>query len=223
MRPPVQRCFPPFLALLPTLYLLEQHAETPLVHVLLRVAENISRGEEGRNRRVSVGRRGRARGVRTRGDDARGVSRTMIFVSRPASRLSLAIFASSTSGLVPLITSDPRPMGMANMVVKVNAPIARGFPRVPRTIQRHVGLFSHIQDMSPRPRTASIHNPIPVRGTQCAAKRHVGTLKIISFHIEAICKVFGGGHQAPTEHHPRPTLHARVRATREIPRKRRLY
>ena len=176
MRPPVQRCFPPFLALLPTLYLLEQHAETPLVHVLLRVAENISRGGEGRNRRVSVGRRGRARGVRTRGDDARGVSRTMIFVSRPASRLSLAIFSSSTSGLVPLITSDPRPMGMANMVVKVNAPIARGFPRVPRTIQRHVGLFSHIQDMSPRPRTASIHNPIPVRGTQCAAKSHVGTL-----------------------------------------------
>ena len=77
----------------------------------------------------------------------------MIFVSRPASRLNLAIFASSTSGLVPLITSDPRPMGMANMVVKVNAPIARGFPRVPRTIQRHVGLFSHIHDMSPQSRT----------------------------------------------------------------------
>ena len=99
----------------------------------------------------------------------------MIFVSRPASCLSLAIFVSSTSGLVPLITSDPRPMGMANMVVKVNAPIARGFPRVPRTIQRHVGLFSHIHDMSPQSRTASIDNPIPARGTQCAAKRHVGT------------------------------------------------
>ena len=88
--------------------------------------------------------------MRARGDDAGGVSHTMIFVSRPASRLNLAIFASSTSGLVPLITSDPRPMGMANMVVKVNAPIARGFPRVPRTIQRHVGLFSHIHDMSPQ-------------------------------------------------------------------------
>ena len=47
MRPPVQRCFPPFLALVPTLYLLEQHAETPLVHVLLWVAVNISRGGMG--------------------------------------------------------------------------------------------------------------------------------------------------------------------------------
>ena len=132
----------------------------------------------------------------------------MIFVSRPASRLSLAIFASSTSGLVPLITSDPRPMGMANMVVKVNAPIARGFPRVPRTIQRHVGLFSHIQDMSPRPRTASIHNPIPVRGTQCAAKRHVGTLKIIcSKHIEANAKFSAADtrRQPNTTHDPRFT------------------
>lgn len=100
----------------------------------------------------------------------------MIFVSRPASCLSLAIFVSSTSGLVPLITSDPRPMGMANMVVKVNAPIARGFPRVPRTIQRHVGLFSHIHDMSHRPRTASIHNPIPMRGTHCAGRDTLGTL-----------------------------------------------
>lgn len=72
----------------------------------------------------------------------------MILVSSPASRRSFSIFAASISGLVPFITSVPSPIGTANIVVAVNAPIAKGLPRVPRTIHRHVELFSQIQDIA---------------------------------------------------------------------------
>lgn len=72
----------------------------------------------------------------------------MILVSSPASRRSFSIFAASNSGLVPFITSVPSPIGTANIVVAVNTLIARGLPRVPRTIHRHVELFSQIQDIA---------------------------------------------------------------------------
>ena len=72
----------------------------------------------------------------------------MILVSSPASRRSFSIFAASISGLVPFITSVPSPIGTANIVVAVNTLIARGLPRVPRTIHRHVELFSQIQDIA---------------------------------------------------------------------------
>ena len=69
-------------------------------------------------------------------------------MSSPASRRSFSIFAASNSGLVPFITSVPSPIGTANIVVAVNTLIARGLPRVPRTIHRHVELFSQIQDIA---------------------------------------------------------------------------
>ena len=82
-----------------------------------------------------------------RRSEGRSGKRTMILVSSPASRRSFSIFAASNSGLVPFITRVPSPIGTANIVVAVNTLIARGLPRVPRTIHRHVELFSQIQDI----------------------------------------------------------------------------
>lgn len=72
------------------------------------------------------------------------IQRTMIFVSSPASARSFATFASSIPGFVLFITNVPNPIGTANIVTAVNRDIAKGFPRVPRTIERHVELFSQM-------------------------------------------------------------------------------